>query len=97
MQMDACWECVWKPTCAKVVSWQGRGGQELLGRSLWVGGGRCADPWTRSGMGMGTQMYMHIYGGGLDPLASPWPQLLDLFLEALPEPPSISQQPQRES
>lgn len=46
---------------------------------------------------MGTQMYMHIYGGGLDPLASPWPQLLDLFLEALPEPPSISQQPQRES
>lgn len=48
-------------------------------------------------MGMGAQMCMRIYGGGVDTLASPWPQLLDLSPEALPEPPSISQQPQRES
>lgn len=79
------------------VSWQGRGGQELLGRSPWAGGGRCAGPGARSGMGMGAQMCMRIYGGGVDTLASPWPQLLDLSPEALPEPPSISQQPQRES
>lgn len=72
-------------------------GQELLGRSPWVGRGRCTGPWARSGMGMCAQMCIHIYGGGVDPLASPWPQLQDLPLEALWEPPSISQQPQQES
>lgn len=55
--------CMGTCVCAKVVSWQGRGGQELLGRSPWVGGGRRAGPWARSGMGMGAQMCVRIYGG----------------------------------
>lgn len=82
MQMDTWWECVWKSVCTKVVSWQGRGGQELLSRSRWVGWGRCTAPWARSGMGM----CAHIYGGGIALLDFPWPQLQDQPLEAPLEP-----------
>lgn len=46
---------VWTPVCAKVVSWQRRGAQQLGGRSLgrWGAGHR---PRAGSGMGMLAQM-----------------------------------------
>lgn len=70
------------------MSWQGRGGQELVGRSPGRGlGGAVCRPWAGHGMGMCAQICMHIYGGGYDLLALLWPQLWALPLEAPLETP----------
>lgn len=76
-QMNACWECVWTPVCAKVVSWEGRAGTR----------GQVGDSVRPLGVGLCSQTSMHIYEGGIDPLASPWPQLRTPPLEAPSEPP----------